>query len=162
MTFDPRVEPFLQHYRQRLVQRIGHVDRRRMMIDSRPATRRRAAARIIFPQHRHIEIPRLHLRLARIHDRKGPLAETHGRKSRRATQTLLRAAEDCIDPPLVHAQLMSAQTRDRIDHQQRPARVHEVRKSRERLMRPGARLRVHDRHELRLRMGIERCLDLLE
>ena len=159
VPLDARIDTLFEHDLQRLVQRVSHVDRRRVVIDASAAT---TAARIIFPQHRNVEIPRLHLRLARIHAGERAVAKRHRRKSRRTAQAFLRAAVERVDAPRIHVQLVSAQTSDGIDQQQRPARVNEIRETRERLVRARARLCVNDADEFHLRMRVERRLDLLQ
>ena len=115
-----------------------------------PAT----AARVVLAQHRDIQIPGLHLRFARIHDRKRAVAKAHWREPGRAAQALLRTTVDRVDAPIIHLQFMTAEAGDRIHHQQRAFAVHEIGKPFERLMRASARLRMHDAHKLRFRMLI--------
>src|ERR1035438_2026956 len=157
MPRDARVEAFLDNDQERLVQRIGHVDGRGVMVEA--AT---AATDVILAQHRHIEIPGLHLGLARIHAGQRAFAEADGRQAGRAAQALLGAAIDGVDTPVIHAYLMPAETGHHVHYEQRIMFVDNISEAGERLMSASAGLGMDDAQQPGLRVAVERGADLCE
>ena len=115
MPGEARFEAFFEHEPQRFVQRVGHVDRRRVVVD--------AVAAPVVGDQRDIEIPAPHLFAcaSRIFSTARSLNDTGARPGGQL-EALLRAGVDGVDLPLVDFDRDAAERRHRVEDQHRARR----------------------------------------
>ena len=147
-----RLQPFLNDDPQRLVERVVHRDRRRMMVQPvRPP--------VLFDQ-RNVEVPRAALRFALANRLHRALAERHRRQPGRRADSLLRAAVTRVDSPLVNLDRHARERRHRVDRDHRAVPMRQLGDFLDRLMYPRRRLGMNDRDQLRIFRRLQRRRDL--
>ena len=98
--------------------------------------------------HRQVEVPALDLGRPAVDRLDRGRREGHRGEARRARETLLGAAVAGVDPPAVDLDLDAAQRGDRVDQQERPRAVDQLRDLFQRLVGAGRGLGVDDPHHL--------------
>ena len=139
------LQPLLQHDRQRLVQGVEHVDRGGVVVERapRPSTR----------DHREVEVPALHLRLARVAASRRARRERDRRQARRAGEALLRPAVRRVDAPAVDLHAARRRGGHAVEQEQRAASWRSSPSPSTRLVGAGRGLGVDDRDDLGLTAG---------
>ena len=143
---------------QRLVQRVHHVDGRRVVV--RPL--RPARPRVPVAGHeRDVQEPRLHGRLALGDVREGSVRERDRREPGRGGEALLRPAVDGVEPPVVHADGDAAQARHGVRDHEAPVVAGDGRQRLGVRERAGRGLGVDKRDDLGLGVAPERVFERL-
>ncbi len=111
VALEARFETFLQGQLEGLVERVVHRNRCGVMVGAPTLSP-------VVVDHSQVEIPAPHLGSTPAQSRDGSRAEGQGSESRRAAQTLLRAAVARVDRPAVDLELRAAERGNRVHHEQ--------------------------------------------
>ena len=152
MAREAGLEPLLEDEPERLAERVHHRDGRGVVVDALPL-------RPVVRDHPGVEVPALHLGLARLHRVERARRERERREPGRAGEALLRAGVDGVRLPGVHLHRHAAERGDGVDDEQRAVRVAELAEPLHRLVRAGRGLGVDERDHLHLALLLQRLLD---
>jgi hypothetical protein len=129
MPLDASFQTFFEDDVECFVQRVHHVDGRRVMVEP--------ARCPVVRQQRQVEIPAWPFSLAGLQCRQCPVVGRERGQSRRHADALLSSRVADVDPPVVHRHLVSCQRRHRVHQKERLVLPRQSGYLRQRLKHPG-------------------------